>query len=117
MSVELNSGYHLEYTDVLNQDDMLHYEGNFFVVSDEDVGHVLGGVFASSSLEALDIIADEGLLDHRILHHSEISDNDRIGIEFEFLGTHQVSYFLHGLNIEFYKIETDVITILSGMIK
>lgn len=99
--------------DVVNQDDAFLHNGNFFLVYDDEEDFVVGGCFASSSMDALDTLANHYMLEHRMMARDLVGNLD-IGQKYDYLGNEQVPHYIHGLHIAYTKVNMDVTHILEA---
>lgn len=96
---------------VANQAECYEYGGNFFLLS-EYPNQVIGGAFAFNSMEAMDILADEGMMQD---FETDILDDDDPDflMHCEELGAQGQVYFLKGINITHVKVNADITAILG----
>ena len=98
--------------DVVNQEDSEFFNGHFFLIYDDEDDFLIGGCFASSYLDALDTLANNGLLDHRNVPRGMIKGLN-LGTEYDHLGEDQSAYWIQGINVVYAQICTDVTHILN----
>ena len=110
------NGVEFRQADVVNQADAFLYEGHFFLFYDDEMETLIGGCFASSSLDALDILADECRLDHRMVCEDENDELDRseLGIDYDYLGESQDIFWVHDLHFVYCRVNMNITHILAS---
>jgi hypothetical protein len=115
MKTTLN-GIEFCQADVVNQANALREGGHFFLVYDDEMQTLVGGCFAPSFLDALDILADARRLDHRLICEDEMDEvaASELGVHYDYLGDDQDLYWTYDLIFGYRHINMDVTHILAG---
>jgi len=89
---------------VINQEEACDFDGHFWLICNQS--EAIAGVFAHHSLQALDLVADEGLLDDYIVDETH---DGRV----ESLGFRDELYALSDITWRYTQVNMDITNLLN----